>query len=128
MIKLDDIAKGDRWPYPHFRIWEETFVNDDFVRNEMDLANDFTDLFFMARLSTNKKDLDDHAEDDINGDLSLDGGGVCHYEWDVDPETNITGKYIGRLYGVRTDGKPWHSKYWYYFYITHQNRPGETSG
>lgn len=127
MIKLDNIAKGDRWPYPYFRLWEETFVGGDFVRAEMDLTNDFSALKFSARLATNKEDLDDHTKDDINNTVAIDSGGVCHYEWRAD-ETNVVGKYIGRLYGTRTDAKEWHCKVWFYFYITHHNRPGEVSG
>jgi hypothetical protein len=127
MIKLDDIAKGDRWPFHKFRLWEEVRVSGKFVRRQIDLSADFSDLKYFARHEDNMEDLDDHAKDDINGDLTLDGSGDCHYEWDVSPETDKTGKYVGRLYGTRTDGRPWHAKVWFTFNITHPTRTGRTT-
>lgn len=127
MIRLEDIAKGDRWPFHQFRLWENKLVSGVFVKREIDLATDFTSVKYTARHESNMEDLNDEAKNDISGDVVFDGGGLCHYEWGETPETDVVGKYIGRLWGTRVSGKKWHSPVWYYFYITDQQRLGRTT-
>lgn len=123
MIRLQDMTVGDRWPFPYFRLWEWVYSGGKFVKQEIDLSTDFSSLKFSARLDTNNADIDDHNEDDVDGTITVDSGGLCHFEWGAS-DTTVKGHYTGRLWGTRTDGRIWHSKYWYEYWVTTKGRSG----
>jgi hypothetical protein len=126
MIKLDDWAKGDLWPFPYFRVFVWKWQNGKFQKVEADIANDFDELKFSSRHEANIEDKNDHTKDDIYSDMTVDSGGVCHFE-PVDGDTDVIGDYIGRLVGIRTSGtRPWHSKQWFHYFVTEQSRFGRS--
>lgn len=126
MIRLDDIAVGDRWPFPQFRLYERKLVGSKIVVAEIDLATDFTNIKFSSRHEDNRDDVDDHTKDDIYSDTVFDGGGLLHYEWGA-TDTDTVGHHIGRLVGTRIDSKVWHSKFWFHYYVVEKSRYGRTT-
>jgi len=126
MIKLEDMTYGDRWPFPYFRLWEWKFSGGQFSKVEMSLASDFSVLKFSTRHEDNREDINDHSKDNIYSDMTSDGDGLCHYQWGAN-DTNKVGKFIGRLTGTRSDGRLWHSKTWFYYYVTPKSRVGTES-
>ncbi|MDH3268729.1 MAG: hypothetical protein OEM46_07735 [Ignavibacteria bacterium] len=124
MITLEPIAKGDLWPFPYFRLWETIFSGGRFKKQEIDIATDFTEIKFSSRHSDNQDDLNDHTKDDIYADMTIDSGGLVHYEW-TSGDTDVIGRYQGRLVGIRNTGaRPWHSKFWFEYWVVEQSHYG----
>jgi len=128
MIRLRDWAKGDLWPFPYFRLYDWVWSNGKFNKVEMTLSTDFVSdsLKFSSRHADNLEDRNDHTKDDVYRVMTLDSGGVCHFE-PVSGDTDKVGRFIGRLVGTRTTGtRPWHSQYWFEYYVTEQTRIGRS--
>lgn len=125
MIRLKDMAQGDLWPFKYFRIYENNLNGEVFTEIKSVLSG-FVELKISWRHELNKSNINDHSLDDVYADLTIDTANICHWE-PGSGDTDLIGKYVGRIVGIRADGEPFHSDVWFYFYITAKSNFGRDS-
>lgn len=125
MKRLQDMAEGDLWPLKYFRIYENNLSGEDFTVIASNLAS-FTELKISIRHENNIQDINDHAKDDIYVDLTIDTANICHWI-PVDGDTDKLGRYVGRIVGIKGADEPFHSDFWFEYWVTAKSNFGRES-